>query len=126
MKNHISKKERALLTIAGAGAAFVSDWFVSALTPTIDRLHISQAFAGIVIVAIAGNAVENVAGIMLAAKGQELGIQGFLQRAARAFLYAAKAVFTQHHPRLGKLSRIFFRALFYLHRAVAKHEWIGE
>ena len=60
----------ALLTAGGAGAGFVSDWFVTALTPSIDRLHISQAFAGIVIVAIAGNAVENVAGIMLAAKGQ--------------------------------------------------------
>ena len=31
---------------------------------------ISEAFAGIVIVAIAGNAVENVAGIVLARKGQ--------------------------------------------------------
>lgn len=60
----------ALLAVAGVGAAFVSDWFVQALTPTIDKLHISQAFAGLVIVAIAGNAVENFAGIMLAAKGQ--------------------------------------------------------
>src|SRR6185312_14941121 len=60
----------ALLAVGGLGAAFVSDWFVAALTPTISRLNISQAFAGIVIVAIAGNAVENVAGITLAAKGQ--------------------------------------------------------
>jgi Ca2+:H+ antiporter len=81
-----------LLTIAGAGAAFVSDWFVSALTPTIDRLHISQAFAGIVIVAIAGNAVENVAGIMLAAKGQaDLAISVVKNSVAQvaAFLYPA-------------------------------------
>jgi Ca2+:H+ antiporter len=33
-------------------------------------LHISQAFAGIVVVAIAGNAVENVGGIRLAAKNK--------------------------------------------------------
>lgn len=33
-------------------------------------LHISQAFAGLVIVAIAGNAVENVVGIRLATKGR--------------------------------------------------------
>jgi Ca2+:H+ antiporter len=59
-----------LLAIAGAGAAFSSDWFVSALQPAIDSLGISQAFAGLVIVAIAGNAVENVAGIVLAAKGE--------------------------------------------------------
>ncbi|HEU4975310.1 MAG TPA: hypothetical protein VFT50_09495 [Baekduia sp.] len=60
----------ALLAAAGAGAAFVSDWFVAGLRPTIDQLGISEAFAGIVIVAIAGNAVENVAGLVLAHKGQ--------------------------------------------------------
>jgi Ca2+:H+ antiporter len=60
----------ALLAIAGAASAFVSDWFVHALTPTIHSAHITAAFAGLVIVAIAGNAVENVAGIVLAAKGK--------------------------------------------------------
>jgi Ca2+:H+ antiporter len=60
----------ALLALGGVGAAFVSDWFVNALRPTIDQLGISEAFAGIVIVAIAGNAVENVAGVVLAHKGQ--------------------------------------------------------
>src|SRR4051812_42974998 len=47
-----------LLAIAGIGAALVSDWFVSALEPTIEKLSLTAAFAGIVIVAIAGNAVE--------------------------------------------------------------------
>ena len=59
----------ALLAAAGAGAAFASDWFVDALEPAIDALGISQAFAGLVIVAIAGNAVENVVGVVLAHKG---------------------------------------------------------
>jgi Ca2+:H+ antiporter len=59
-----------LLAAAGIGAAFVSDWFVNALGPAIETLGISRAFTGIVIVAIAGNAVENVVGITLAAKGQ--------------------------------------------------------
>jgi Ca2+:H+ antiporter len=59
-----------LLLTAGVASAFVSDWFVSALAPAIKQLHISQAFAGLVIVAIAGNAVENVAGLVLAAKGR--------------------------------------------------------
>ena len=59
-----------LLGVAGVGAAFVSDWFVSALRPTIDQLGISEAFAGLVIVAIAGNAVENATGLVLANKGQ--------------------------------------------------------
>lgn len=56
---------------AGVGAAFVSDWFVSALTPAITTLHISQAFTGLVIVALAGNAVENVVGVQLAARNQQ-------------------------------------------------------
>jgi Ca2+:H+ antiporter len=59
-----------LLTVGGVAAAFVSDWFVTALGPSLETLHLSEAFAGIVIVAIAGNAVENVAGIVLASKGQ--------------------------------------------------------
>jgi Ca2+:H+ antiporter len=36
----------------------------------MSALHISEAFAGLVIVAIAGNAVENVVGIQLAAAGR--------------------------------------------------------
>jgi Ca2+:H+ antiporter len=59
-----------LLAAAGIGAAFASDWFVDALEPAIEVLGISQAFAGLVIVAIAGNAVENVVGVVLAAKGE--------------------------------------------------------
>jgi Ca2+:H+ antiporter len=79
-----------LLAIAGTASAFVSDWFVHALQPTIDKLHISEAFAGLVIVAIAGNAVENVAGIVLAAKGKaDLAISIVKNSVAQiaAFLY---------------------------------------
>jgi Ca2+:H+ antiporter len=59
-----------LLILAGAASAFVSDWFVNALAPAISVLHISQAFAGLVIVALAGNAVEHVVGLVLAYKGR--------------------------------------------------------
>jgi Ca2+:H+ antiporter len=79
-----------LLAVAGTASAFVSDWFVHALQPTIHQLHISQAFAGLVIVAIAGNAVENVTGIVLAAKGQsELAISVVKSSVGQiaAFLY---------------------------------------
>ncbi|SFA97810.1 Ca2+:H+ antiporter [Amycolatopsis marina] len=55
-----------VLAAAGVGAGFISDWFVEALEPTIEALNISQAFAGLVIVAIASNAVENVVGVQLA------------------------------------------------------------
>lgn len=59
-----------LLALAGVGAAFVSDWFVAALQPAIAALHISEAFTGLVIVAIAGNAVENVVGVQFAARNK--------------------------------------------------------
>ncbi|HZT66605.1 MAG TPA: hypothetical protein VFA11_12535 [Acidimicrobiales bacterium] len=52
------------------GAAAVSDWFVSSLRPALAALHISEAFAGLVIVAIAGNAVENVVGVQLALRNR--------------------------------------------------------
>lgn len=58
----------AMLAGSSAAAAFVSDWFVNALTPALGVLHVSEAFAGLVVVAIAGNAVENVVGIGLAAR----------------------------------------------------------
>ena len=59
-----------VLAVSGVAAAFVSDWFIAALDPAVESLGISKAFTGLVIVAIAGNAVENVVGITLAAKGQ--------------------------------------------------------
>ena len=59
-----------LLAASAVAAAFVSEWFVHALEPAMHTLHISDAFAGLVIVAIAGNAVENVVGIQLAAKNR--------------------------------------------------------
>jgi Ca2+:H+ antiporter len=59
-----------VLAAAAVGAALASDWFVSALTPAIHTLHMSDDFAGLVIVAIAGNAVENVVGVQLAARNR--------------------------------------------------------
>jgi Ca2+:H+ antiporter len=59
-----------LLALAAVLSALVSDWFVHALEPAIAILHISDVFAGLVIVAIAGNAIENVVGVQLAAKNR--------------------------------------------------------
>jgi Ca2+:H+ antiporter len=81
-----------LLAIAGTGAAFVSDWFIHALDPAVQSLGISKAFAGLVIVAIAGNAVENFTGIFLAAKGKsDLAISVVKNSVAQiaAFLFPA-------------------------------------
>jgi Ca2+:H+ antiporter len=81
-----------LLLGAGTQAAFVSDWFVHALKPAIHTLHISRTFAGLVIVAIAGNAVEHATAVVLAAKGQsEIAISVVKNSVAQiaAFLYPA-------------------------------------
>src|SRR6476620_8718166 len=59
-----------VLAGAGLGAALVSDWFVEALQPAMKTLGISETFAGLVIVAIAGNAIENLIGIQLAWRNQ--------------------------------------------------------
>jgi Ca2+:H+ antiporter len=64
------KSNLVLLVVAGAAAAFVSEWFVKALEPAIHAVGVSEAFAGLVVVGIAGNAVENFTAFVLAAKGQ--------------------------------------------------------
>jgi Ca2+:H+ antiporter len=82
----------ALLVVAGGGSAFVSDWFINGLEPAIVILHLSQAFAGLVIVAIAGNAVEHAAGLVLAWKRRsDLAISVVKNSVAQiaAFLFPA-------------------------------------
>lgn len=59
-----------VLVAAGIGSVFVSDWFVNALVPAEKVLGLSAGFTGLVIVAIAGNAVENVVGVQLMMKNK--------------------------------------------------------
>jgi Ca2+:H+ antiporter len=59
-----------LLALGSLGAAFVSDWFVGALEPATRSLGLSDTFTGLVIVAIASNAVENASGIRFAVKSR--------------------------------------------------------
>jgi Ca2+:H+ antiporter len=92
-----------LLTLAGVGSAFVSDWFIAALDPAVQAIGISKQFAGLVLVAIAGNAVENATGVILAAKGQsDLAISVVKNSVAQiaAFLFPALvlvSLFFEHH-----------------------------
>ena len=60
----------AILVASGLGAGLVSEWFVNSLTPAMATLHLSQAFTGLVVVALAGNAVEHTVGISLAARNK--------------------------------------------------------
>ncbi len=59
-----------VLVVAGVASAAVSDWFVSSLVPATRSLGISPEFTGLVIVAIASNAVENFAGVRFAWKAR--------------------------------------------------------
>ena len=105
-----------LLTLAGTGAAFVSDWFINALDPAVQSLGISKEFAGLVLVAIAGNAVENVTGIVLAAKGQaDLAISVVKNSVAQiaAFLFPALVLVSLffQNTRTFQLSPVYTGAL---------------
>jgi Ca2+:H+ antiporter len=82
-----------MLAVAGLGAAFVSEWFVAALEPAMDAAGINEVFAGLVIVAIAGNAVENFVGIQLAAKNQmDYAVQVILQSPVQIALTIAPII----------------------------------
>jgi Ca2+:H+ antiporter len=59
-----------VLVAAGATSAAASDWFVSSLVPATTALGITPEFTGLVIVAIASNAVENFAGVRFAWKAR--------------------------------------------------------
>jgi Ca2+:H+ antiporter len=82
----------AILAAAGVGAAFVADWFIEALSPAMSQIGVPKEFAGLVIVAIAGNAVENTTGVILALKGDaDLAISVVKNSVAQiaAFLFPA-------------------------------------
>jgi Ca2+:H+ antiporter len=85
----------AITMLAGTSvaAAFVSDWFVAELTPAMGALNISPAFAGLVIVAIAGNAVENVVGIQLTYRNQpDIALSVILQSPVQIAMMIAPAL----------------------------------
>ena len=89
--------------MGGVASAFVSDWFIHALEPDDRAAPHLEAFAGLVIVAIAGNAVENVAAVVLAHKDKsDLAISIVKNSVAQvaAFLYPllvlTSLLFTHH------------------------------
>jgi Ca2+:H+ antiporter len=120
-----------LLALGGVASAFVSDWFVAALRPSIDQLGISDAFAGLVIVAIAGNAVENATGVILAHKGQaDLAISvvknSVAQVAAFLFPVLVLASFLFATPLTFAIAPVYIGALFVTAIAVWQVTGDGE
>jgi Ca2+:H+ antiporter len=83
----------SVLAVAGLGAAVVSDWFVESLRPAMATLGISQDFVGLVVVAIAGNAVENVVGVQMAARNKpDVAISLILNSALQVALALTPAI----------------------------------
>jgi Ca2+:H+ antiporter len=60
----------AVLALASLGAAISADWFVQPLQSASQSLGLSDTFTGLVIVALASNAVENVIGVRFALKAK--------------------------------------------------------
>lgn len=82
-----------LLAASAVSAAFVADWFVQALEPSMAAIGMSEAFAGLIIVALAGNAVENLAGVTAAAKGRgDLSMSLILNSALQVVLFLAPVI----------------------------------
>ena len=82
-----------LLAVSAISAAFVADWFVEALEPSMASLGMSEAFAGLIVVAIASNAVENLAGVTSAAKGNgDLAMSLILNSALQIVLFLTPVI----------------------------------
>ena len=78
----------ALLGGSAASAAFVADWFVEALEPAMATMGMSEAFAGLIVVAIAGNAIEHLAGVTAAYKNRgDLSMSLILNSALQVVLF---------------------------------------
>jgi Ca2+:H+ antiporter len=79
-----------LLGGSAASAAFVADWFVEALEPAMATIGMSEAFAGLIVVAIAGNAIEHLAGVTAAYKNRgDLSMSLILNSALQVVLFLA-------------------------------------
>lgn len=82
-----------LLAASAASAAFVADWFVEALQPAMASIGMSESFAGLIVVAIAGNAIEHLAGVTAAYKNRaDLSLSLILNSALQVVLFLAPVI----------------------------------
>jgi Ca2+:H+ antiporter len=78
------------LAVSAGSAAFVADWFVEALQPAMASIGMSEAFAGLIVVALAGNAVENLVAISAAWQNRaDLSLALVLNSALQVVLFLA-------------------------------------
>lgn len=82
-----------LLGASAASAAFVADWFVEALEPAMALIGMSEAFAGLIVVAIASNAIEHLSGVSAAWKNRgDLAMSLILNSTLQVVLFLAPVI----------------------------------
>jgi len=82
-----------LLGVSAVLAAFVADWFVVALEPAMASFGMSEAFAGLIVVALAGNSIEQLAGVRAAARNRpDLALSLILNSALQIVLFLAPVI----------------------------------
>lgn len=89
-QRHPTWKPLALLAGAGVFTALSSEVLVSSLEGALAVLQLPEAFVGVVIVAIAGNAAEHSTAVTLALKGQlEVGLNIAWESSKQIILFVA-------------------------------------
>jgi Ca2+:H+ antiporter len=98
-----------LLAAGAAGAALAADWFVAPLQQATRSIGLSQTFTGLVVVAIASNAVENAVGVRFALKAKpEFAISTTLNSPLQvALLLTPVLVLLSHTLGPAKLTLVF-------------------
>jgi Ca2+:H+ antiporter len=82
-----------MVLVALTGSIVVSSWFVDVLPTAMSTLGISEAFAGLIIVALASNVVESFSGIQLAARNQQsYALQIILQSPVQVAMIVAPLI----------------------------------
>ena len=81
------------LAVSAGSAAFVADWFVEALRPAMATFGMSESFAGLIVVALAGNAVENFVALSAAYQNRaDLSLSLVLNSALQVVLFLAPVI----------------------------------
>ena len=82
-----------LLGFSALLAAFVADWFVDALEPAMASFGISEAFVGLIVVALAGNSIEQLAGVRAAVRNRpDLALSLILNSALQIVLFLTPVI----------------------------------
>ena len=82
-----------MVLVALTGSIVVSSWFVEVLPSAMSTLGISEAFAGLIIVALASNVVESFAGVQLALRDQQsYALQIILQSPVQVAMIVAPMI----------------------------------